>query len=92
MHIAAYGGLFEMMVPLGAKVPPADAMGDQDPSDAVHLAHALLTRIHAVHAGVRVGEAVTMGAEGQFAAKAVLRSAMKAPASPRGTKPRSSRP
>ena len=36
--------------------------------DAAHLAHAFLQRIHAVHAGMHVGEAAAIGVERQFAA------------------------
>jgi len=69
--------------------------GDLGGGSAAHLAHALLQRVHAVHAvyaGMHAGEAAAIGVERQSAPGAVLRAAMKAPASPRGTKPRSSRP
>jgi hypothetical protein len=53
----------------------ADAVADRDPGagdlgggDAAHLAHALLERIHAVHAGMHVGETAAVGVERQFAA------------------------
>jgi len=35
---------------------------------AAHLAHALLQRVHAVHAGMHVGEAAAIGVQRQFAA------------------------
>ncbi len=50
-----------------------------------------LQRVHAVHAGMNIGKAAAIGVERQLAAGTVLRSAMKAPASPRGIKPRSSK-
>src|SRR5215472_16439692 len=37
--------------------------------DAAHLAHALLQRIHAVHARMHIGEAATIGVERQLAAR-----------------------
>src|SRR5208337_150385 len=53
----------------------ADAVADRDPgagdlrrSYAAHLAHALLQCVHAVHAGMHVGEAAAIGVERQFAA------------------------
>jgi hypothetical protein len=50
-----------------------------------------LQRVHAVHAGMNIGKTAAIGVERQLAAGTVLRSAMKAPASPRGIKPRSSK-
>jgi hypothetical protein len=53
----------------------ADAVADRDPGvgdlgggGAAHLAHALLQRVHAVHAGMHVGEAAAIGVERQLAA------------------------
>src|ERR1700761_8754683 len=37
--------------------------------DAAHLAHALLQRVHAVHARMHVGEAAAIGVERQFPAR-----------------------
>ena len=45
-----------------------------------------------VHAGVHTGKAAAIGVERQLAAGSGVMPAIKAPASPRGTKPRSSRP
>jgi hypothetical protein len=102
----SYGASFDMMIgPEAANMPPTPwqteilAPGICRGGDAAHLAHALLQY---VHAGMHVGEAAAIGVEripGRLALRAVpgtpgavLRSAMKAPASPRGTKPKSSRP
>ena len=85
-----------MIVPEAANMPPTHVAdrdlgaGDMGGGGAAHLAHAFLQCVHAVHAGVHAGKAAAIGVEGDDGA--VLRSAMKAPASPRGTKPRSSRP
>ena len=53
----------------------ADAVADRDlgagdlgGGGAAHLAHAFLQRVHAVHAGMHVGEAAAVGVERQFAA------------------------
>jgi hypothetical protein len=83
----------------------ADAVADRDLGagdlggrGAAHLAHALL---QGVHAGINIGKAAAIGVERDLRAAGpagrpedagtVLRSAMKAPASPRGIKPRSSK-
>src|SRR5215467_14973529 len=54
----------------------ADAMGDGDfgaldlrRRHPTHLAHALLQRVHAVHARVHVAEAPTIGVERKLAAR-----------------------
>jgi hypothetical protein len=80
-----------MIVPEAANMPPTPcqteilALGNLRRSVAAHLAHAFLQRIHAVHPGVHVGETAGIGVERQLqiAAGAVLRSAIKDPASPR---------
>jgi hypothetical protein len=53
----------------------ADAVADRDlgvgdlgRGGAAHLAHALLKRVHAVHAGMHVGKTAAIGVERQFAA------------------------
>src|SRR5271165_2347211 len=53
----------------------ADAVADRDlgagdlgRSGAAHLAHALLQGVHAVHAGMHIGEAAAIGVERKFAA------------------------
>src|SRR4051794_30613010 len=54
----------------------ADAMADRDfgvldlrGRNAAHLAHALLQRVHAVHAGMHVAQAAAIGVERQLAAR-----------------------
>jgi hypothetical protein len=77
------GGSFDrMIVPEPANMPPAP-VADRDLgirgarwSYAAHLAHALLQCVHAVYAGMHVGEAAAIGVQRQFAAGAVLRSAI----------------
>jgi hypothetical protein len=53
----------------------ADTVADRDPGvgdlgggGTAHLAHALLQCVHAVHAGMHVGEAAAIGVERQLAA------------------------
>src|ERR1700731_258370 len=55
----------------------ADAVADRNlraldlrRRDASHLPHALLQRVHAVHAGVHIAEAAAIGVERQLAAGA----------------------
>ena len=43
-------------------------VGDLGGDDAAHLAHALLQRVHAVHAGMHVGETAAIAVERQLAA------------------------
>jgi hypothetical protein len=76
----------------------ADAVADRDlgagdlgGSGAAHLTDTLMQCLHAVHAEMNIGKAAAIGVERQLATGTVLRSAMKAPASPRGLKPRSSK-
>jgi hypothetical protein len=63
-----------MMVPGAANMPPTLwqteilASGDLGGGGAAHLAHALLQRVHAVHAGMHIGEAAAVGVERQLAA------------------------
>ena len=58
-----------MMVPEAANMPPTPwqtetfCAGDLGGGDPAHLAHALLKRVHAVHAGMHVGEAAAIGFE-----------------------------
>src|SRR6201999_2164974 len=61
----------------GRREHAADAMADRDfcaldlrRRDAAHLTHALLQRIHAVHARVHVAEAAAIGVDRQLAAGA----------------------
>ena len=96
LMLPSYGCSFDIIVvPLAVNMPADDVAdrdfgaGDLGGREAAHRAHALLQW---VHAGMRVGEAAAIGVSGNFPPGAVLCPAMKAPASPRGTKPRSSRP
>ena len=63
-----------MIVSDAANMPPTPwqteiwAPGIWAGAIAAHLAHALLQRVHAVHAGMHVGEAAAIGVERQFAA------------------------
>src|SRR5260370_33434923 len=67
--------------------------GDLRGGGAAHLAHALLQGVHAVHVVVHVGKTAAIGVErGNLLPGTVVCPAMKAPASPRGTNPKSSRP
>src|ERR1700756_4647345 len=65
-----------MMVPLAANMPPTpwqtEILASGIWGDAAHLAHALLQRVHAVHARMHVGEAAAIGVERKLAARACI--------------------
>ena len=69
-----YGDSFDMMVvPEAANMPPTpwqtEILAPGICAGAIpHLKHALLQGVHAVHAGMHVGETAAIGVERQFAA------------------------
>ena len=79
-----------MMVPEAANMPPNTVAhrdlgaGVLGRGGAAHPARALLPRIHVVHAGMDIGEAAAIVLSSRLPPGAVLCSAMKAPAPPRG--------
>ena len=88
----------KMIVPEAANMPPTPwqteifAPGDLRRGDAAHLAHALLQGVHAVHAGMHVGEAAAIGVERQLAAGRGVALGDEGAGLPARQKPRSSRP
>ncbi len=77
----------------------ADAVADRDlragdlrRRDAAHLPHALLQRVHPVHAGVHIRQSAAIGVQRQRSARRGVAAGDERAASPFGRKPRSSSP